>query len=223
MVRFTAPDRPIGRSRVYVGVTGEAIQIISQDDIRFPSTDHSLWRFDALPTIRAPLSNWPFLNVATSASWRLTHWTESLDATTATRPQIDEPITRQIFDLQADLTGPVFSRVFTAAPDNGYAERFKHLIEPRFSIQWLSPFDRITEVVQSRIDNVDSLVGGTTTLSYSLTNRVLARRKRAGGVSDVREILAVVVAQSYYTNALAAASDPNNVNLTRVPVHAGDG
>ena len=216
-VRFTAPDRPIGRSRVYAGLTGEAIQIISQADLRSPATDRGLWRFDALPTIRAPLSNWPFLNVATSASWRLTHWTESVDTAGATRPQIEQPITRQILDLQANVTGPVFSRVFTAAPDNGYAERFKHLIEPRFSIQWLSPFDRIAEVVQSRIDNVDSLVGGTTTLSYSLTNRVLARRKRAGGVSDVREILAVVVAQSYYTNALAAASDPNNVNVTASP------
>jgi hypothetical protein len=216
-LRFTAPDRPIGRSRVYFGATGEAIQIISQDDIRFPATDHSLWRFDALPTLRAPLSSWPFLSVATSASWRLTHWLESLDATTPGRPQVDVPITRQLLDLRADVTGPVFSKVFTAAPTNGYAERFKHLIEPRVSLQWLSPFDRINEVVQSRIDNVDQLIGGTTTLSYSLTNRLLARRKRAGGASDVREILSVVLAQTYYTNAAAAAADPNNINLTVHP------
>jgi LPS-assembly protein len=216
-VRVSAPDRPIGRSRVYFGATGEAIQIIRHADLRFPSTDQSLWRFDALPTIRAPLSTLPFLSVATSASWRLTHWRESLDPTTPGTPQIDQPLTRQLLDLKADVTGPVLSRVYTAAPDNGYAERFKHLIEPRVSLQWLSPFDRIDEVVKSRIDNVDQLVGGTTTLSYSLTNRVLARRKRAGGASDVREILSVVLAQTYYTNAAAAAADPNNVNLTVYP------
>jgi len=77
-------------------------------------------------------------------------------------------------------------------------------------VLWFSPFDRLREVVQ--IDGTDFIVGGTTTISYGLTNRVLVRRRGTGNAAGtpgpVREVVVVDVAQSHYTNALASRADP---------------
>jgi LPS-assembly protein len=201
-VNFSVGEKPIGKSRVYFGANTEVGYLIRQSDLSDPDTNRSLWRFDGAPTIRAPLSSLSFLTVTTSASWRVTRWLESLDPESGT--QIPVALTRQLLDLRANAVGPVFSRVFQT-PNSGYAERFKHSIEPRFGIRWLSPFARLNEVVQN--DYTDAQVGGTTTISYALVNRLAARRKRANGTSEVREILSVTISQSHYSNALAAVAD----------------
>jgi LPS-assembly protein len=203
-VSVSAGEKPIGRSRLYFGVNGEMANLVSHDDLDNPLTNHSLWRFDTAPTFRFPLSTLPYLQATTSGSYRLTHWLESIDP--VTHVQTNRPLTRQLLDLQMRLKGPVFSRIFQPK-ENNYADRFKHLIEPNFSIRWLSPFDRREEVVQ--FDGVDYDVGGTMTINYSLANQVLAKRKRNGVAGDVRTILTVNIGQSYYTNTLAARFDPN--------------
>ena len=203
-LRLDAAEKPIGRSRAYFGLNGEWANLISQDDLDDPATNHSLMRFDAFPTIRFPLSKLPWLSATTSGSWRLTHWLESLDP--VTHVQTNVPVTRQLVDLRMNVTGPVLSRIFQP-PENGYAERYKHLIEPNMNVRWLSPFDRSDEIV--KFDQVDHEVGGTMTLNYGLINRLLAKRKREGRPGDLRTILSAGLSQSYYTNALAARTDPN--------------
>lgn len=194
-------DMPLGRSRVYLGANGEAAYLVNRPSLSQPQSDRSLWRYDGTARVRAPLSRLPFLSFTTSASWRLTHWRESLDPMTAA--QQDVPITRSMISLNADVVGPTFTRVWQT-PQNGYAERFKHVIEPHVSVQWLSPFERFNEVV--RLDQVDMQVGGTTTVNYSLWNRLMARRRGVG----VRQVFAVGVSQNYYSNALAGTFDPQH-------------
>jgi LPS-assembly protein len=204
-VSLSMAEAPIGRSRIYFGATGETAYLVSQDNIDLPSTNHSLLRFDASPTVRWPMSSLSFLTVTTSASWRITEWMESLDPVTST--QSATPLTRQLFSLQTRMVGPVFARVWQPKT-NKYAERVKHLIEPSFSVQWYSPFDKLTQVV--RADGTDAIVGGTTTINYGLANRVLIRPRRASATSPagpVREIVSLEITQSHYTNALAAAVD----------------
>ncbi len=207
-VNVTMTDRPFGRSRVYLGANGEVAYIVQQDNIAVPTTDHSVLRFDASPRVRASLSTLPFLSVSTTGAWRLTHWRESYDP--VTRENLPVPISRNVVELRADALGPVFSRVFQPK-NNGYAERFKHLIEPRFSIQWISPYRDQAQIVPNDW-GVDTLVTGTTNIAYSLTNRLLARRRGvAGAPGTVRDILTVSLSQTRYSNALAAQYD-NNYN-----------
>jgi hypothetical protein len=202
-------DRPLGRSRVYFGVGGEAAYLVYQEDTTQPDTSRSLPRFDVWPRLRAAIGGLPWLNVTPAVSWRLTHWRESLDP--ETDEQIPSPLTRNLIDLQANIGGPSFSRVFQK-PNGKYADAFKHIIEPAVNIRWTSAFDRFDDVV--RLDHVDSIVGGTTQIAYSLTNRLLARRPNpagaaAGGRGMAREILTVEVRQTYYSDARAASFDWN--------------
>jgi LPS-assembly protein len=209
-INLSAAEAPIRRSRLYFGVNGEMANLVLQERLDDPTTNHSLWRFDAFPTLRLPLSRLPYLTATTSGSWRLTHWLESIDPLTGVQSNI--PLTRQLLDLRMDLKGPMFSRIFQT-PENGYAERFKHLIEPNFAVRWLSEFDEFDRVVQ--FDHVDTEVGGTATYNYGIANRVMARRKRGDGrPSEVRTILTATVSQSYYTNARAARYDVNYQSAT---------
>lgn len=206
-INVSLPDRPLGRSLVYFGVSGDASYLVRQDDLSRPETNLSLWRFDALPRVRVPISKLSFLTATTSASWRITQWLESLDADGRQQPVA---LTRSLLEIQTQVVGPTVARVFQT-PDNGYAERFKHLIEPFVTMQWLSPFTRRSEVVQ--IDGIDTLVGGSVQWTYGLTNRLLARR-RIGDSGVVRDILTVGLRQTYYTDLLAAAFDSQYQSAT---------
>lgn len=191
----------IGNSRVYYSASGEAARFENRP---FGSTQPTaVRRLDANSTIQAPLSPLRWLSFTTTAGWRVTHWLDSLDPLTGL--PTPEPITRSLFDLRAEAVGPVLSRVFRT-PKSGYADGFKHLVEPRVSVQWLSPFDRGNEVI--KLDpQIDGLVGGTTSVTYSLTNRVMTKRHTADGTGPVLPFFSVTVGQTYYSNALAGAVD----------------
>jgi LPS-assembly protein len=195
-------QKPLGKSRIYFGANAEAAYVVSQDNLDEPSTNHSLLRFDASPTVRVPLSTLSFLTVTTAASWRLTEWLESVDP--ASRQQRAKPIGRQIVNLQVQVVGPKFSKVWDT-PKSGYSERMKHKIEPYVMLQWHSPFARSNEVV--KIDGLDSIVGGSASATYGVSNSLHVRRRAVPGPGPVREIFSVEIVQTYYTNLLASAVD----------------
>ncbi len=210
-VNLSLSDTPIGRSRIYYGASGEVVNIIRQNDVSDPRTNVGLWRFDGGPSIRAPLSSLPYLTATGTASWRVTRWLETIDP--LTKEQVPVAMTRQMFDLSARVVGPVLARVFQT-PNNGYANGFKHLIEPAFSIQRTMPYFDTTQSdrVVKNDSAVDQLVGGVTTIRYGITNRLLARRPPAPGSAPgaqgiAREILSLEIGQSYYTDARAQRAD----------------
>ena len=214
-------DKAIGRSRIYVGGSGEMAYLVRETarplDLMNPETDQSLWRFNGGTRIRAPLSTLPFLSATGTASWRLTHWTESMGLPLDPEEelqlrQVPVGLTRQLFGVGAQVTGPTFSRIFDT-PRNGYADRFKHVIEPTFSISRTTAFSDFDRVVQ--IDyGTDGEVGGVTQVSYGVSNKLLARRTAPASAPGSppqpgvrRQILTVDISQSYYSNALAGRFD----------------
>jgi hypothetical protein len=212
-------DKAIGRSRIYVGGSGAMGYLVRQQRSRSgfttATTDQSLWRFNGATRVRAPLSTLSFLTATGTASWRMTRWTESLAPPLdpeEERRQVGIGLTRNLLEVGAQIVGPTFSRIFQT-PNNGYADRFKHVIEPMFSISRTSAFRDFNRVVL--IDyGVDGDVGGVTQVSYGISNKVLARRVAPGGPTGTpprpaaaRQILTVDISQSYYSNALAAQYD----------------
>lgn len=189
-------ERPIGGSPVYFGANSEVVTIqrsTTTNDVRVE--DKGLSRVDVNSSLRFPFTRWPFLTVNSSVSWRGTYWTESLDEA---KVQVPESIGRRFFDVQARITGPVFNRIWNAE-GNGYADKFKHVIEPSLTIQRTTAIDNVDRIVQ--LDGTDSIIG-TTQYSYALANRLYAKK-------DVsREILSATVSQSYYTVARASQFDP---------------
>lgn len=197
-------ERPLfPRSPIYFGVSGEYASLVRQTRSNGQVIDdRGLTRFDVAPQLRYPFKRWPFLTVNTTLNWRDTYYTRSLDPTT--QAVVDDNVHRQYFTLLAQAVGPVFTRVWNT-PNNGYAERFKHTIEPYLNVQRTSSIDNYNRIV--KIDGIDGVVGSTTSYTYGMNNRLYAKR-RIGQSSQAQEILAFEVAQSYYTDARASQFDP---------------
>lgn len=199
-VAVSFSDTPIGRA--YVGATTEVQYVVDQENLNDPTTNRNFAKFNVSPSIRLPVSSLTFLRLTTSAQWQFTRWFESQDPVTGA--QVATPVNRSILRLQTSLQGPVVERVWNIA-DGKYADRIKHLIEPNVTFAWTSPFAGFDRV--PRADN-DRQVGGTTQITYGLSNRVLARRPAPeGGRGVSRDVVRVEMTQSYYTNPQAALFD----------------
>ncbi len=106
--------------------------------------------------------------------------------------------------MQSQITGPVFNRVWDT-PDNGYAEKFKHTIEPFVNVMYTSGTNDIGQIIQ--FDGIDTAVAGTQ-VTYGLNNRFFAKRSQAPGApAQSREIIDVSLTQSYYNNPDASIYD----------------
>jgi LPS-assembly protein len=197
-ITFTRGERPIGSSRVYVGLGSELFTIArstTQDDVK--TADNGLTRVDVNPTIRFPFTKWPFLTVNTAVGWRGTYWSESADPANRLL-NIPESVRRQYFDFNSRITGPVFTRIFNR-PDR----KFKHVIEPAVSLRRVTDFDVFEQIVQ--LDYIDTVVPDVFQVNYGLTNRFYAKKEIS------REILSVNVNQSRYSDPRAAQLDPLQV------------
>ncbi|HUU36213.1 MAG TPA: putative LPS assembly protein LptD [Vicinamibacterales bacterium] len=199
-------SRRLGRLPLFFAVQSEASRPIYVQKNGSNEIDSSMSKLDITPTLRAPLSKLPFLNVNLNMSYRVTRYSESLES----GRQVEVPYLRRYADMRADFVGPVFSKVYT--PNNFLADRLKHVIEPAFSVQRVTAIDGEDRVVRLG-SSYDFVVGGVTRMTYGLTNRVLVRKASKNPAASTlasapRELLTASVTQSYYTDQRASRFDP---------------
>ena len=199
-----APTRLFG-GPVYGSMSGEFANLpYRQETDGITVSDTGLARLDLAPLVRLPVTRWTFLNLNTSAAYRLTHYTESKNAAGVPVP---EPFTRSFFDLRAEAIGPVFTKIWDAAADSS-VERYKHVIEPTFAYQQITPVENY-QAVPILSNASDFIVSGVARLTYGLTNRLLRRERPREGVSgNAREFLSIALQQTYYSSAEASLYDP---------------
>ncbi len=207
-----APSKLFG-TPVYASMSSEYIfQPNRRLEDGIVTSDESLARFDIAPALRVPLSKLTYLSVTTNAAYRHTYFSRSIDASGAS---VDAGVTRQYLSLQTDVIGPVLSKIWDT-PGSGYSDRMKHVIEPTFSVEY------ITEMAnQARVPTSDSsvvAVGGAMKFTYGLTNRLIARTRGTGDArGSTREFLTVGVQQTYYTNPETSRFDTSYVSYSGRP------
>jgi len=203
-IGVTLSQAPIGSSKIYFGVTTNFAEIIRQNQVGDPLTSMNVARFDVNPIVRAPIGHLSFLSITTTAGYRFTTWSQRLLTATTQTPV---PIHRQLLDLRADVAGPTFTRIFDT-PNSNYAKRWKHVIQPTFSIAKTTEFKIADFNVVPKNDGIDTIFGGVTNLSYGIANRLLAKRTTTpGGPAVAQEVASIQVQQTFYTNAAASYYD----------------
>lgn len=159
-------------------------------------------RFDLFPTLSYPFTKLSYLTFRTSVSSRYTHYTGRLDRG---RFPSDEPIDRRYYEFTVDARGPTFARIFDT-PDNFYAERYKHVIEPQIIYSY-RPYIDVFDLLPKYDGN--DYIPGTNQLSFSLVNRFFGKRKtRAGALSTPVEFLTWTLSQRYFFDTTASLYDP---------------
>lgn len=195
-------ERLIPATPVYYAFGIDYAHLLQRTDQGTQRFDSGLHRLDIHPGVRFPFTRWQFLTVNSAASWRGTYWSERIDP--RSRRQVEQGVSRGYFAFEAQITGPTLVKVWDST--GGYAERFKHVIEPSFTLQRLTAIDNFNQIV--RIDSLDSIVGGLTQIRYGVTNRIYAKRAEGKATATASEILGIAVVQSYYTDERAAQVDP---------------
>jgi lipopolysaccharide assembly outer membrane protein LptD (OstA) len=186
--------------------------------------ESSLSRYDLTPSIQFPFTKWPFLSVQSSLEWHNTYYTERYDAN---GQPTDDPLYRRYLLLKSRIVGPIFSKVFHGGESAESGSRYKHVIEPEVTISRTTSFDH-SEIIM--LDNNDFVYGGTTSVTYGVTQRLLAKRggvgKPAGAAassptSGAQDLLSVQISQSYYSNEKASTVDGSygGSYLGRAPDH----
>jgi LPS-assembly protein len=202
-INVTASDAPMTPLKIYIGGSVEAVNFARFDDVDDPDTRSTMFRTDGRVSMRRTLSMGPALTLTPSVSARRTEWNARQDP--ETRERIEAPITRELFEAQLVMSGPVFSRVFNTE-GNRWVERFKHVIEPSVSVKRVSAFDAFDEVIPFD-PGVDTIVGGVTQVSYGIRNTLHARVRQVDGESVARPVAALDLRQSYYSDERAAQYD----------------
>ena len=200
----TAPLRLFG-APIYGGVNAEyAFQPYQQITNGVVTLDKSVNRIDVSPNIRLPLSRLSFLSVNTSAMFRSTYYSRSADPVSLAT--VEEPYFRRYASVRTDVVGPVLSRIWDVK-DSTFAERLKHVIEPAFSADVTTPISDYLRTPQLT-DATDIILGGTTRVTYGVTNRLFYRAPDVNGVRGAtREFITVGLQQTYYTNPIARHLD----------------
>ena len=193
---------PLFGKKIYLSASLDTTNAVKFDDTSKPETRLGLFRSDGVAMLRVPLSLGSAFSLGASVQVRRTDWNVSRDSETG--KFVDVPLTRRLVETRLSINGPKFTRVFNT-PGNGFAERFKHVIEPWASVQRTSAFDRFQQVVQ--LDGVDTILGGVTQVSYGIRNTLMARVRKGDGPPDIRDVLSLDLTQTYYTNKLAAQYD----------------
>ena len=122
------------------------------------------------------------------------------------RTQIEEPVTRRYADLRADVVGPVFSRVFN--PNNAFADRLKHVIEPSFSVQRRTTIEGQDHIPNQRPPTTPSLAERRSSRTAWPTGCCAREGSRGRASRSPRRLLNVSIRQSYYSDETASQFDP---------------
>jgi LPS-assembly protein len=172
-------------------------------------SDNSLGKWDLAPSIRVPLSRLTYLSANTSASYRSTFYSRSVDTTTGNLTS--ENLMRQFVTVRTELIGPVLTKIWDT-PDSGSTERMKHVIEPAFAVDYNTEFANQNRVPSTN-DLADRIVGGAARVTYGVTNRLFYRGRPTENAKGItREFVTVGVQQTYYTDPLASIYDTNYVS-----------
>lgn len=166
-----ARSQKLGRTPLYLSFLGSVNNLAREE----PGLDAAYQRLDLGATLSAQLSPTGWIDITPSLSLRDTYYTQQLDPSSPDGIS-DEPLNRTNFVLGLNVLGPKLSRIFEPAPGSGHS-RFKNTIEPRFVYTYIPDFARRGDVIL--YDEVDTIPSDLNLLTYSVTSRLL-RRKRTG-------------------------------------------
>lgn len=191
-IDFRARDQKLGGSPFYFSfISSFNIPARITEKTNW-SSDLRLYRADLFPRISMPIKGLRWLTINPSFAFRDTYYNKRMHP--KQNILVDEKLNRTYYEMGVSVLGPVFNKIF-GGQDKKIATRYKHIIEPRVSIVYITE-PKNQEYVW-RYDSIDT-VAEVKELRYSLTNRLLSKRV---GVSDkqasAREFLTIEFSQNF--------------------------
>jgi len=185
-IEFLHRTAPIAGGPIYLALDSSISGLYINRGFDLPRGTYG--RFDLHPVFSFPFKTIPWLSLTATAGGRVTYYTDSTND--AQTEFAGEPITRTLGEGGLEMIGPSFSRVYDFSL--GPWVKFKHVIEPRITYNWVSNVTDPTHI--PAFDEIDQFLGQNQ-VRYSLVNRLLAKPAGQGGSAE--EIASLEVAQTY--------------------------
>lgn len=167
-------------------------------------------RLDINPTLSVPFK--PLrraLTLTPRVNYRTTLYSD--DINTSVNPEIEgNSVSREQFGFGLEASGPKFDRIFDRGEDKTIT-KLKHLIEPAISYNFAQNVDQTNLPSFDSIDRIPQQNG----LSYSLTNRLLARKKLKPKDEQAEELLDSEIEPQFVTQELVSLQLAQSVDFTR--------
>jgi LPS-assembly protein len=205
-ITYKAPKYALGDSNFYVNLdtsfTSFLTDLDSSPDV---DDDFSVQRFDFHPQLSYTMKIAPWLSFTPTLGLRETVYSEGLDATKNNK-RLDL-FSRESFDVTAAFEGPRIEKIFSLK--NKYIPKVKHLIEPRLTYSFIPDLDEIDREKIKVLDGIDS-VNRQSSVTYSLTQRLLQKELEKEGTFSTREVLRFDISQSF--DLIEATGSENSEN-----------
>lgn len=165
-----------------------------------PDQSGKYTRFDASPSLSAPLSTIPWFSLSVNAGGHGTYYGDTVDP--ATQRFTGETLTRILPTAGLQAVGPSFSKIFDTK-----TSRVKHVIEPRWQYNYLGTFDDAAQI--PLFDDTDTQFA-TNVGRFTLVNRFLVRPKVKPAAAKPPAVPAAAgtAAPTAVASAAAAAATP---------------
>lgn len=190
------------------------------NDPTLAETSVEYGRLNLVPAFTVPIQTVPWLSLNLRAATRATWYQKSKILVGETEDpelvgQIEgDALTRVVPSVGAEIVGPSFSKVFNRGV--GSFEKFKHVIEPRWSYSFSDEFEDQQKV--PRFDEIDG-VSERHRLTFSFVQRLLAKPKPPleeepdGGTDELEEDAAIVLRESGETLAEETADGEEELDI----------
>ena len=166
----------------------------------------SVQRFDFHPQFSYSTRLAPWLSFTPSVGLRETIYSKGLDASDNNK-RLDF-FTRESFNVGASLDGPRFEKIFETKNKN--IPKVKHLIEPRISYNFTPDIDEEDRAKVKVFDGVDT-ISRQSSITYSLTQRVLQKERTSGEKFNTREVLRFDISQTMDLIEATGSEESENI------------
>ena len=152
--------------------------------------DFSVQRFDFHPQFSYAKRIAPWLGFTTSLGLRETLYSKGLDITDNKRLDF---FSREAINVSVNFDGPRFQKIFDIK--SKYIPKAKHLIEPRVTFNYTPDIDENDREKIKVFDSIDT-IKRQSTVTYSLTQRILQKELENGDNFNTREVLRFDISQT---------------------------
>ncbi len=189
-VVFKTQKHKLAKSGIYFNQDSSFVGFLTDLDPTIENDDDIfIGRLDFHPQLSTTWKPAAWLSVTPTVGARETVYTEGLENT----DERTGALTRELFDFQTVLEGPKFKKIYHT--NNRLRPKFKHIIEPRFTYDFIPDMDQEDRDKIKVFDSVDS-VAARNTFKYSLTQRLFSKDVK-GDDSESNQIMRFEVSQTY--------------------------
>jgi LPS-assembly protein len=192
-ITYKVPKYVLGESDFYANLDTSFTSYLTDLDSTPDRDDNfTVQRFDFHPQLSRVMNIAPWLSFTPTLGVRETIYSKGLNASDNNK-RLDA-FTRESFDFTGRFEGPRIEKIYTLESKN--VPKVKHLLEPRLTYSYIPDIDENDREKIKVLDGIDS-VNRQSSISYSLTQRLLQKELEKDNTFSTREVLRFDISQSF--------------------------